>query len=100
MSPTEPSEALRAWLKEHQLHGYLRVFAIDPWADVEMALSTINLEENTVEAIWPYLDLPKGGIKEVEMLDHGRITAHYGEYSAKSKTYKTMGGQSELFKEF
>ena len=46
------------------------------------------------------MDLPAGGIKEVETLDHGRIVAYYGDYSTKSKTYKTMGGQSELFKEF
>ena len=49
MSPTEPSAALQAWLKEHQLHGYLRGFATDPRADVEVALSMINLEDITTE---------------------------------------------------
>ena len=46
------------------------------------------------------MDLPEGSIKEVEMLDHECIVAYYGEYCVKSKTYKTMGGQSEVFKDF
>ena len=46
------------------------------------------------------MDLPDGSIKDVEMLNHERIAAYYGDYSTKSKTYKTMGGQLEVFKEF
>ena len=85
---------------ERQLSGYLRVLATDPWADVEAALATINVEEVTVEAIRAYLDLPDGGVKDVEMLTHERITAYYGDFSTTSKTYKTLGGQLELLKEF
>ena len=100
MSPTEPSAALRAWLHEHQLAGYLRVLATDTWVDVEAVLETINVEEIMIEAIRAYLVLPDSCIKEVEMLTHERIAAYYGEYSIKSKTYKTMGGQPDLFKEW
>ena len=100
MSPTEPSASLWAWLQEHQLHGYLRVFATDTWADVEVAPSTIHLEEITAEAIRAHLDLPNSDIKEMEILNHERIMAYFGENSTKYKTYNTMGGQSELFKEF
>ena len=82
MSPTEPSTTLQAWLQEHQLVGYLRVFAIEPWLDVEVTLSTINLQEITAEAIRAHLDLPEGGI-EMEMLEHIRIAAYYSESSAK-----------------
>ena len=46
------------------------------------------------------MNLPNGGITEVEMLNHIRIMPYYGDYSTKSKTYKTMGGQLEVFKEF
>ena len=77
MSPIEPSAALQAWLQEHQLHGYLWVLSTDPWADVEVALSTINLEEITAEAIRAYLDLPNGGIKVVGGGD-ARPQTHYG----------------------
>ena len=101
MSPIEPSAALRACLHEHQFStSYLRVLATDPLADVEAAQATINVEEITVEAIRAYLDLPDGGVKDVEMLTHERITAYYGDLSTTSKTYKTIGGQSELLKEF
>mgnify|MGYP000474008302 FL=1 len=100
MSPSEPSPALRAWLHQHQLSGYLRVLATDPWADIEAALATINVAEITAEAIRAYLDLPDGEIKDMEMLSHERITAYYGDFSTTSKTYKTLGGQSELLKEF
>ena len=100
MSPTEPSASLWAWLQEHQLHGYLRVFATDTWADVEVAPSTIHLEEITAEAIRAHLDLPNSDIKEMEILNHERIMAYFGENSTKYKTYNTMGGQLELFKEF
>ena len=44
MSSTEPSAALRKWLHEHQLSGYLRVLLTDPWADQEVALGMINVE--------------------------------------------------------
>ena len=74
--------------------------AIGPWADVEASLSTINIEEIIAEEIWAYLDLPAGGIKESETLDHGWIAAYYGDYSTKAKTDKMMGGQQDLFKEF
>ena len=100
MSPTEPSVALRAWLHEHRLSSYIRVLTTHPWADFEAGLSTINVTEIIVEAIRAYLDLLNGGIKEVEMLNHEQIEACYGDYSTKSKTYKTMGSQSEVFKEF
>ena len=73
---------------------------MDPWADAKAALKSINVEEITAEMIRTYLDLPDGGIKEVEVLCHDRITAYYGEYSTKSKTYKPLGGQPELLKEF
>ena len=100
MSPTEPSPALRTWLHQRQLSGYLRVLATEPWADLEAAYATLNVAEITPEAIRAYLDLPSGGIKEVEMLPHERISAYYGEYSTTSKSYKTLGGQSDLFKEW
>ena len=65
---------------------------MDSWVDVEAALQTVNVEEITAEAIRAYLDLLDGGIKEVEMLSHKRITVYYDKYSTKSKTYKTLGG--------
>ena len=46
------------------------------------------------------MDLPDSGIKEVEMLTQSQIAAYYGDYSTTSKTYKTLGGQSELFKDW
>ena len=58
------------------------------------------MEEITPEAIQAYLDLPDRGLKDVEMLKHERISAYYGEYSTLSKTYKTLGGQSDLFNEW
>ena len=51
MSPMERSATLRAWIQEHQVSGYLRGMATDPWVDVEAALTTINVEEITAEAI-------------------------------------------------
>ena len=74
MSPSEPTAALQAWLHGHQLSGYLRVLEMDPWADVEAGLSTINVVEITTEAIRAYLDLPDSGIKEVEMLNREQTT--------------------------
>ena len=100
MSPSEPSPALRKWLHQHQLTGYLRVLATDPWADLEAAYATLNVAEITPEAVRAYLDLPPGGIKDVEMLTHERISAYYGEFSTTSKSYKTLGGHSDLFKEW
>ena len=87
MSPTEPSPALRTWLHQRQLSGYLRVLATEPWADLEAAYATLNVAEITPEAIRAYLDLPSGGIKEVEMLTHERIAAYYGKYSMTFKTF-------------
>ena len=71
MSLAEPSELLQAWFHVQQLSGYLRVLAIDPQVDVEAVLIMFNIEEITTEAVWAYLNLPTGGIKEVEALDHG-----------------------------
>ena len=59
MSTTKPSPTLQTWLHQHQLSGYLRVLATEPWADVEAAFATINVEEMTLEAIRAYLDLPE-----------------------------------------
>ena len=45
------------------------------------------------------MDLRTAEIKEVEIVDDGRITAYYGDYSTTAKTCKKMGGPSDLFKE-
>ena len=99
MSPAEPSPALRKWLHQHHLTGYLRVLATDPWADLEAVYATIDVADITPEAVRASLDLPPGGIKDVEMLNHDSISAYYGEFSATSKSYKTLGGHSDMFKE-
>ena len=99
ISPTKPIHALRTCLHDQGLFIYLRVMATDPWADVEATLATINVEDITTEAIHAYMDLQISGIKDMETLDDRKITAYYEEYSTTSKTYKTMGGQSDLFKE-
>ena len=65
-----------------------------------MALATINVAEITEAAIRAYLDLPDGGVKDVEILTHKRITAYYGDFSTMSKSYKMVGWKSELLKEF
>ena len=78
----------------------MRVLATNPWAEVEAAYATINVAEITPEAVRAYLDLPPGGIKDVGMLKHDRVSAYYGEYSATAKSYKTTGGESDLFKEW
>ena len=67
MSPSKPSSALRKWLHQHQLTGYLQVLATDPWADLEAAYVTLNVAEITLEAVWAYLDLSPGGIKDVDV---------------------------------
>ena len=76
---------LRTWLHDQQLLGYLQVLATDPWANLKAALGTINVEEIALDAICAYMDLLAGGIKEVETLDHARISAYYGEYSTTEK---------------
>ena len=100
MSPTNPSPVLRKWLQQHQLAGFLRVLATEPWADVEAAYATIDVAEITPEAIRAYLDLPPGGIKDIGMLKPDSVAAYYGDYSATAKSYKTTGGGSDLFKEW
>ena len=100
MSPTKPSDQLQAWLHARQLLGDLRVLATNPWVDVQAAIARLNVKEITTEAVWAYVDLPTGGIKEVETLDHGQISAYFREYSTTTKMYKTMGGPTDMFKEF
>ena len=58
------------------------------------------MAEITPEAIRAYLDLPPGGIKDIGMLKHDSVAAYYGDYSATAKSYKTTGGESDLFKEW
>ena len=80
MSPIEPREPLRTWLHDRQLSGHLWVLATDCYADIEAVLGMINEEDITGDAIPAYMDLPAEGIKDVETLDHGRMSAYYGEY--------------------
>ena len=73
-------------------HGYLQTKATQRGAtaihakatmspiEPNKALSTINVEDNTTDVIRTYMDLPAEGIKDVETLDHGRMSAYYGEY--------------------
>ena len=68
-----------------------------PCTDVEESLETINVEEITAEAIRAYLDLPDGGIKEVEMLTHEQILRRVLH---QIQDVQDPGGQSELLREF
>ena len=81
-------ELLWVWprLNVQQLSRYLRVLSTDSWADVKAAVATINAEEIMAEDVWLYLDLLHGAIKGVEPLDHGRISAYFGDDSTPAKT--------------
>ena len=46
----------------------MRVFGIDPWADIEAAMSVVKVDDITPEMVRAYLGMPRGGVKDVETL--------------------------------
>jgi hypothetical protein len=47
-----------------------------------------------------FLDLPDGGVTEVESYSDAVMTAYFGEYSSTTKSFLISGGRNEAFKEF
>jgi hypothetical protein len=47
-----------------------------------------------------YLDLPDGGVTEVESYSDAVMTRYFGEYSSTAKSFLISDGSNEAFKEF
>jgi hypothetical protein len=67
---------------------------------MEAALDPIHVDDMNPAAVRAFLDLPDGGVPEVECYSDAVMTRYFGEYSSTAKSFLISGGSSEAFKEF
>jgi hypothetical protein len=78
----------------------MRVGLATPWVNMEAALDRIHVDDMNPTAVRAFLDLPDGGIPEVECYGDAVMTRYFGEYSSTAKSFLISGGSHEGFKEF
>jgi hypothetical protein len=67
---------------------------------MEAALERTHVDDLNLAAVRAYLDLPDGGVTEVESYSDAVMTRYFGEYSSTAKSFLISGGSNEAFKEF
>jgi hypothetical protein len=95
-----PSGPLARRLQRRGLAGYMRVGLATPWVNIEAALDRIPVEDLNPAAVRAFLDLPDGGVPEVDCYSDAVMTRYFGEYSSTAKSFLISGGSHEGFKEF
>jgi hypothetical protein len=95
-----PSRELIEHLNRWGLSGYLRVALATPWANLDEALTQVDINELSTEAVHAFLDLPEGSAKEADMYNDATLTEYFGEYSQTTKSFLITGGRSQAFKEY
>jgi hypothetical protein len=78
----------------------MRVGLATPWVNMEAALDRMHVDDMSPAAVRAFLDLPDGGIPEVECYSDAVMTRYFGEYSSTAKSFLISGGSHEGFKEF
>jgi hypothetical protein len=74
-----PSRSLVNRLNHRGIGGYLRVALATPWANLEEALTQVDVDELSTEAVRAFLDMPEGGEKEVEPYSDAMLMEYFGE---------------------
>jgi hypothetical protein len=67
---------------------------------MEAALERTHVDDLNPAAVRAYLDLPDGGVTEVESYSDAVMTRYFREYSSTTKSFPISGGSNEAFKEF
>jgi hypothetical protein len=67
---------------------------------MEAALDRIPVDDVNPAAVRAFLDLPDGGVTEVESYSDAVMTRYFGEYSSTAESFLISGGSNEAFKEF
>jgi hypothetical protein len=95
-----PSGQLVKRLHRRGIGGYLRAGLATPWANMEAAMEQVHVEDLNPAAVRAFLDLPDGGVTEVESYSDAVMTTYFGEYSSTAKSFLISCGHNEAFKEF
>jgi hypothetical protein len=95
-----PSGQLVKRLHRRGIGGYMRVGLATPWANIEAALEWTHVDDLNPAAVRVFLDLPNGGVTEVESYSDAVMTRYFGEFSSTAKSFLISGGSNEAFKEF
>jgi hypothetical protein len=67
---------------------------------MEAAFACVRADDLNPAAVRAFLDLPDGGVTEVECYSDAVMTRYFGEYSSTAKSFLISGGSNEAFKEF
>ena len=100
--PTMPipiSAALRRWLMEKRLDGYIRVAEAPPHPDALDIARKLNIDTVTNTSIRKNLDLPSPGERHFEIPPTETLQRYFGPYSASAKAYRTKEIPDPFFRE-
>ena len=86
------SDEARQWMTENRMEGLLRIADAPPHAEPEQAATTIDLLEITEGAVQALIGLLARGLRSIENPSNQILFEYFGEYSIRSKGYRTQGG--------
>ena len=86
--PTIITTALKTWLAETGLQGFIRVAEAPPHPNATEIASKLNIETITNSMIHKKLSLDSTGERQLEMVPSEILERYYGKYSLSAKAFR------------
>ena len=97
--PTIITTALRNWLTENGLQGFIQVAEAPPHPNATEIASRINIETITDSMLRKKLNLDSTGERQLEMVPSHILERYYGKYSLSAKAFRTKDIPDPFFRD-
>ena len=97
--PTIITTALRNWLTENGLQGFIKVAEAPPHPNATEIASKLNIETITDSMIRKKLSLDNTGERKLEMVPSHILERYYGKYSLSAKAFRTRDIPDPFFRD-
>ena len=97
--PTIITTALRNWLTENGLQGFIQVAEAPPHPNATEIASRLNIETITDSMIRKKLSLDSTGERQLEMVPSHILERYYGKYSLSAKAFRTKDIPDPFFRD-
>ena len=97
--PTIITSALRNWLADHGLQGFIKVAEAPSQTNAMEIASKLNIETLTDSMVCKKLSLDSTGERQFEILPSELLERYYGKYSLSAKAFRTQDIPDPFFRD-
>ena len=97
--PNIMTSALRNWLVNHGLQGFIRMAEVPQHPNITEMVSKLNIETLTDSMVSKKLGLDNTGERQFEILPTEFLERYYGKYSLSAKAFRTQDIPDPFFRD-